>query len=74
MHDLARVSFLVLTNAFLLMMLVVMLGGCSTPAQNRYRHGDFIMNIGSAPPVIVEPRAGQQVAPSLAAASEQSRG
>ena len=74
MHDLARVSFLVLTNAFLLMMLVVLLGGCSTPAQNRYRHGDFIMNIGSAPPVIVEPRAGQQVAPSLASASAQSRG
>ena len=74
MHDLSRVSFLVLMNAFLLAMLVLVLGGCSTPAQNRYRHGDIIMNIGSAPPVIVEPRAGQQVAPSLAAASEQSRG
>ena len=74
MHDLARTSFLVFTNALLLMMLVLVVGGCSTPAQNRYRHGDFIMNIGSAAPVIVEPRPGEQAQPSLAGASTQSRG
>jgi hypothetical protein len=55
----SRFRFLVMMNALLLAMLVLVLGGCSTPAQNRYRHGDFIMNIGSATPVIVEPRAGQ---------------
>jgi len=74
MHDLSRVSFLVLMNAFLLAMLVLVLGGCSTPAQNRYRHGDFIMNVGSADPVIVEPRAGQVAQPSLAASSAPGRG
>jgi hypothetical protein len=74
MYDLPRVSFLVLVNALLLAMLVLVLGGCSTPAQNRYRHGDFIMNIGSATPVIVEPRAGQQAQPSLAASNVPSRG
>jgi len=58
LHDLPRVSFLVLLNAFLLAMLVLVLGGCSTPAQNRYQHGDFIMNVGSADPVTVEPRPG----------------
>lgn len=74
MHDLPRVSFLVLINALLLGMLVLVLGGCSTPAQNRYRHGDFIMNIGSAAPVLVEPRAGQQPEPSVAASTLPSRG
>ena len=64
MHDLPRVSFLVVMNAMLLAMLVMVLGGCvSTPAQNRYRHGDFIMNIGSAAPVMSPaPAAGTNVA------------
>jgi hypothetical protein len=74
MHDLPRVSFLVLMNAFLFAMLVLVLGGCSTPAQNRYRHGDFIMNIGSATPVIVDPRSGQQAQPTVAVSSAPSRG
>jgi len=73
LHDLPRVSFLVLMNAFLLAMLVLVLGGCSTPAQNQYRHGDFIMNIGSADPVIVEPRAAEQAQPTVAASSSPSR-
>ena len=51
MYDIPRVSFLIIANAFLLAMLVMVLAGCtSTP--NRYRHGDFIMNIGSAAPVV----------------------
>ena len=74
MHDLPRVSFLVLVNVFLFSMLVLVLGGCSTPNQNRYRHGDFIMNVGSATPVIVEPRAGQQAPTAVAASSVPSRG
>jgi hypothetical protein len=74
LHDLPRVSFLVLMNAFLLAMLVLVLGGCSTPAQNQYRHGDFIMNIGSADPVTVEPAAASQAQPSLAASNSSSRG
>jgi len=49
MHDLPRVTFLLIANALLVAMLVMVLGGCGvTPT--RYRHGDFIMNIGSAPP------------------------
>ena len=56
-------------------LLIMLLSGCvATPSKYQERKGDFIMNIGSAAPVIVEPRAGQQVAPSLAAASAQSRG
>ena len=74
MHDLPRISFLVVMNAMLLAMLVMVLGGCvSTPAQNRYRHGDFIMNIGSAAPVIVEPRANAPQT-NVAAVSAPSRG
>ena len=57
MYDLPRVSFMVVLDALLVAMLVVLLGGCvSTPTQNRYRHGDFIMNIGSTG-TIVEPMA-----------------
>jgi hypothetical protein len=74
MHDLPRVSFLVLMNGLLLAMLVLVLGACSTPAQNRYRHGDFIMNIGSATPAIAEPRAGPYAQPSVAASTVPSRG
>jgi hypothetical protein len=74
MHDLPRVSFLVLMNVFLFGMLVLVLGGCSTPAQNRYRHGDFIMNVGSAAPVIEEARAGQRAQPAVAASAVPSRG
>ena len=74
MHDLPRVSFLVVMNAMLFAMLVMVLGGCvSTPAQNRYRHGDFIMNIGSAAPAIVEPRANAPQT-NVAASSTPSRG
>ena len=74
MHDLPRVSFLLVMNAFLLMMLVIVLGGCvSTPAQNRYRHGDFIMNIGQAAPVSVEPFANGTAQTNVASASSPSR-
>jgi hypothetical protein len=66
MHDLPRVSFLVVMNALLLAMLVMVLGGCvSTPAQNRYRHGDFIMNIGSAAPT---EQVAAAASPEIAAA------
>ena len=75
MHDLPRVSFLLVMNALLMAMLVMVLGGCvSTPAQNRYRHGDFIMNIGSAPPGLVEPRASGAEQTSVAASNLPSRG
>jgi hypothetical protein len=75
MHDLPRVSFLLMMNVLLVAMLVVVLGGCvSTPAQNRYRHGDFIMNIGSAAPVINEPFANGAPPTNVAASSAPTRG
>ena len=75
MHDLPRVSFLLVMNALLVAMLVIVLGGCvSTPAQNRYRHGDFIMNIGQATPAIVEPRANGAEQTNVAASNVPSRG
>ena len=75
MHDLPRVSFLLVMNMLLVAMLVMVLGGCvSTPAQNRYRHGDFIMNIGSAGPPIAEPLAAASPHPSVAESSTPSRG
>ena len=80
MYDFPRVSFLVVMNALLLAMLVMVLGGCvSTPAQNRYRHGDFIMNIGSAAPIVDHastqaPGSGAATAPSLASSNAPSRG
>ena len=76
MHDLPRVSFLVVMNALMLAMLVVLLGGCvSTPAQNRYRHGDFIMNIGSTAPIVQPLAAAAPPAPTnIAASNTPSRG
>ena len=75
MHDIPRVSFLLLMNAFLVAMLVMLLGGCvSTPAQNRYRHGDFIMNIGSTTPATIEPVAGATPQPSVAASNAPRHG
>jgi hypothetical protein len=74
MHDLPRVSFLVVMNTVLVMMLILLLGGCvSTPAQNRYRHGDFIMNIGSAG-TIVEPMADATPRADVASPAIPSRG
>lgn len=70
MHDLPRVSFLIVMNALLLAMLVMVLGGCGTTA-TRYRHGDFIMNIGSASP-LVAPAPGNTT--KLAAVSALPRG
>jgi hypothetical protein len=62
-------------NVFLVAALVIVLSGCvSTPAQNRYRHGDFIMNIGSATPPIVEPVTGEAPPPTVAAAAAPTRG
>lgn len=70
MHDFPRVSFLVVMNALLVAMLVIVLGGCvSTPAQNRYRHGDFIMNIGSAAPIVDPGGAASAQAPAGGAAT-----
>jgi len=70
MHDLPRVSFLVVMNALLVAMLLIVLGGCvSTPAQNRYRHGDFIMNIGSAAPTVDPVAAASTPAPAGSAAT-----
>ena len=78
MQDLPRISFLIVLNALMLAMLVMLLGGCvSTPAQNRYRHGDFIMNIGSAAPIVepVAAAATPSAAPAnLAASNTPSRG
>ena len=75
MHDIPRVSFLLLMNALLVTMHVMVLGGCvSTPAQNRYRHGDFIMNIGSAAPMTVEPSATGAHPTNVAASTTPSRG
>lgn len=79
MHDLPRVSFLVVVNALLVAMLLMVLGGCvSTPAQNRYRHGDFIMNIGSTAPIVEPFAAAVTPAPTtptnLAALNTSSRG
>ena len=76
MHDLPRVSFLLVTNALLVAMLVMVLGGCgATPT--RYRHGDFIMNIGSAPPTVAAtPKASATVsvaATALASERDASR-
>lgn len=69
MHDFPRVTFLIVANALLVAMLVMVLGGCgSTPP--RYRHGDFIMNIGSLEPAVVPmPEATTK----LAIASPQAR-
>jgi len=79
MHDLPRISFLVVMNALLLAMLVMVLGGCvSTPAQNRYRHGDFIMNIGSAAPpaspALNSPAESTANATSVAVSNEPKHG
>jgi len=54
MYDVPRVTFLIVADVFLVAMLVIMLGGCTTTPAN-YRHGDFIMNIGSAEPVVAPP-------------------
>jgi len=73
MHDLPRVSFLVVMNALLVAMLLIVLGGCvSTPAQNRYRHGDFIMNIGSAAPTVDPVAAASTPAPAPAGSAATS--
>ena len=56
-------------------MLVMVLGGCvSTPAQNRYRHGDFIMNIGSAAPVVNQAPEADANVTNVAASNALSRG
>ena len=73
MYDVPRVTFLIVADVLLVAMLVMMLGGCTTPPA-RYRHGDFIMNIGSADPVTVEPAAAPQAQPTLAASSSGSHG
>jgi len=71
-YDLPRVTFLLVADALLVAMLVLVLGGCvSTPTQNRYRHGDFIMNIGSAPPVVTP---APEATTNVAASSAPSRG
>jgi hypothetical protein len=72
MYDLPRVTFLLVADALLVAMLIMVLGGCvSTPAANRYRHGDFIMNIGwSAPAAAPAPEAPTK----LAVASASARG
>ena len=82
MHDLPRVAFLIVADTLLVAMLVLLLGGCvSTPAQNRYRHGDFIMNIGSAAPVepvavaaTQAPADSSTTQPSLASSNAPRRG
>ena len=70
MQDLPRVSFLLVANALLVAMLVMVLGGCGT-TPTRYRHGDFIMNIGSAEPVVAP---APDAATNVAAASAHARG
>ncbi len=68
--DLPRVTFLIVADAALAAMLVIVLAGCGT-TPTRYRHGDFIMNIGSAAPVVA-PAPDATI--NLAVASAQPRG
>jgi len=70
MYDVPRVAFLIVADVLLVAMLVMMLGGCTTPPA-RYRHGDFIMNIGSAEPVVAPP---PESVTNVAVASPQPRG
>ena len=67
MYDVPRITFLIVTDVILVAMLVMMLGGCTTPP-SRYRHGDYIMNIGSAEPVVAPPT---ESATKVAAATPQ---
>ena len=62
MHDLPRVTFLLVADTLLVAMLVMVLGGCTTAPSQRLRHGDFIMNIGEAPVVAPAPVATTDVA------------
>ena len=80
MYDVPRVTFLIVADALLVAMLFMMLGGCTTPPA-RYRHGDFIMNIGSAAPVepvavaaTQAPADSSTTQPSLASSNAPRRG
>jgi hypothetical protein len=51
MRDTPRVAFLIITDVFVVALLVMLLGGLlggcgATP--RRYPHGDYVMNIASA--------------------------
>ena len=47
MRDTPRVAFLIITDVFVVALLVMLLGGCgATP--RRYPPGDYVMNIASA--------------------------
>jgi len=70
MYDVPRVTFLIVADALLVAMLFMMLGGCTTPPA-RYRHGDFIMNIGSAEPVVTP---APENTTKVAVAAPQPRG
>ena len=70
MYDVPRVTFLIVADVFLVAMLFMMLGGCTTPPA-RYRHGDFIMNIGSAEPVVAP---APENTTKVAVAAPQPRG
>jgi len=73
MYDVPRVTFLIVADVFLLAMLVMMLSGCTTTPAN-YRHGDFIMNIGSAGPVVAPAAESAPHTTNVAVASPQPRG
>ncbi len=48
MRDLPRVGFLLVVDTFLVVALVMLLGGCVvTPTGFQDRHGDFVMHIGA---------------------------
>ena len=69
MHDLPRVAFLIIADALPVAMRVMVLAECGTTT-TRYRHGDFIMNVGSAPPAVAP---GTEARTQVAVANAQPR-
>ena len=58
MRDLSKVGFLLAVDAFLVVALVMLLGGCVvTPSRFHYQQGDFVMNVGSNTHVVATPSA-----------------
>ena len=68
MYDVPRVTFLIVTDVILVAMLVMMLGACTTPPA-RYRHGDYIMNVGTAEPVVAPAAESTPYATNVAVAN-----
>ena len=57
MHDIPRVAFLLVMNAFMIAFLVSLLGGCvATPSRYLDRNGDFVSHIASSTPTADQQR------------------